>query len=154
LRRPDQVADLVAERQDHAHPEPGRAARVIRARQVALQIGERHVMAPRVLPPDDVHHHVAVAEEVPASRTHLAIDPWQLVRRVARLLDVREQARHVAVPDRRVLPQQVAAREVRRTALITEQDAALRRSGRCRGGARSCANKGSNKEKPETAHTH
>ena len=72
--------DLGPEVHDEPHAEAGRAVGVVRARHVALQRRQRHVVVAAVLAADLVHEHVTARLERTADGNDAAVDPRQLPR--------------------------------------------------------------------------
>jgi hypothetical protein len=83
--------DLRPQPHDEPHPEAGRAAGVVRLRDDRLQPFERQVVLPRPRAADDVHVHVAVRVERRVGRLRARVDPRQLGRRIAGVVDRLEE---------------------------------------------------------------
>ena len=79
--------DLRAELHDQPVPEAGRAAGVVRPRQVVAEPREGQVHEARVAAADRVHQDVAVVVEEAADAVGIAVDPRQLARGVVRVDD-------------------------------------------------------------------
>ena len=88
--------DLRAEIHHQPHAETRGAVRVVRARDVVLQLPERQLVGLRVAAPDLVHEDVAASLQRTADCAHAPVDPRQLARRIARGIDVGQQQPHIA----------------------------------------------------------